>query len=195
MKETGQALADLIQSSAEHRPGGHRDDARPARAPPRSTAPCPSCSPVTITGGSSRLLPLKTLLFAQGSTGASGLRGLEGEKPTPAKASVLYFNRTTRALAGVGRHHARRAGTDLGVDRAAPAQLGDRAEGGHPDAERAGPPSSSAPPARRSGRRPGSVESAVSARVGIRFGERSAPPLCCCGPRRLRRRGPTALIV
>ena len=45
-----------------------------------------------------QLLPLKTLLFVQGSTGASGLRGLEGEKPTPAKASVLYFDRTTRAL-------------------------------------------------------------------------------------------------
>ena len=42
-----------------------------------------------------------TLSFFQGSTGASGLRGLEGpalEKPTPVRASVLYFDRSTRSL-------------------------------------------------------------------------------------------------
>ncbi len=47
------------------------------------------------------LLPGGTLTFWQGSTGASGLRGLEGpraEKPTPVRASVLYFDRATRTL-------------------------------------------------------------------------------------------------
>jgi hypothetical protein len=47
------------------------------------------------------LLPDGTLSFLQGSTGASGLRGLEGpdqEKPTPVRASVLYFDRDTRRL-------------------------------------------------------------------------------------------------
>jgi hypothetical protein len=43
-------------------------------------------------------LPGGTFLFQQGSTGASGLRGLEKEKPTPVRASILYFDRTTRTL-------------------------------------------------------------------------------------------------
>ena len=32
-----------------------------------------------------------TFLFVQGSTGGAGLRGLEGEQPTPLEMSVLYF--------------------------------------------------------------------------------------------------------
>jgi predicted phosphodiesterase len=44
------------------------------------------------------LLDGGTLSFYQGSTGASGLRGLEHEKPTPVRASVLYFDRDTRRL-------------------------------------------------------------------------------------------------
>jgi predicted MPP superfamily phosphohydrolase len=44
------------------------------------------------------LLPGGTLSFYQGSTGGSGLRGLEKEKPTPIRASVLYFDRETRSL-------------------------------------------------------------------------------------------------
>jgi predicted phosphodiesterase len=44
------------------------------------------------------LLPGGTLSFWQGSTGASGLRGLEHEGPTPVRASVLYFDRDTRVL-------------------------------------------------------------------------------------------------
>ena len=35
-------------------------------------------------------LPGGTLLFMQGSTGASGLRGLEHEKPTPARLSPCH---------------------------------------------------------------------------------------------------------
>ncbi len=44
------------------------------------------------------LLDGGTLSFYQGSTGASGLRGLEREKPTPVRASVLYFDRSTKRL-------------------------------------------------------------------------------------------------
>jgi predicted phosphodiesterase len=44
------------------------------------------------------LLPDGTLSFLQGSIGASGLRGLEKEKPTPVRASILYFDRETRRL-------------------------------------------------------------------------------------------------
>jgi predicted MPP superfamily phosphohydrolase len=97
VKETGLKLAALIE-------------AQPVDAPvdiammhdPEGAAQVDGTLPLVLAGHYHRrfeqLLPLKTLLFVQGSTGASGLRGLEGEKPTPAKASVLYFDRTTRAL-------------------------------------------------------------------------------------------------
>ncbi|WP_153502744.1 metallophosphoesterase family protein [Cumulibacter manganitolerans] len=39
-----------------------------------------------------------TLLMVQGSTGGAGLRGLEGDKPTPLTASVLYFDSATHKL-------------------------------------------------------------------------------------------------
>ena len=32
-------------------------------------------------------------MLQQGSTGGAGLRGLQQEEPTPAEASVLYFDR------------------------------------------------------------------------------------------------------
>ena len=44
------------------------------------------------------MMPGGTLSFFQGSTGASGLRGLEKDKPTPVRMSVLYFDRGTRSL-------------------------------------------------------------------------------------------------
>ncbi|RKS75614.1 Icc-related predicted phosphoesterase [Motilibacter peucedani] len=40
-----------------------------------------------------------TTMFTQGSTGGAGLRGLEGESPTPVELSVLYLDRTTHRLA------------------------------------------------------------------------------------------------
>ena len=39
-----------------------------------------------------------TLLLVQGSTGGAGLRGLQGEKPTPLECSVLYFDSVTHQL-------------------------------------------------------------------------------------------------
>jgi predicted MPP superfamily phosphohydrolase len=97
VKVTGESLASLIRS-------------QPAEAPvdiammhdPEGAAEVDGTVPLALAGHYHRRfqeeLPFKTLLFVQGSTGASGLRGLEGEKPTPAMASVLYFDRTTRTL-------------------------------------------------------------------------------------------------
>ena len=59
-------------------------------------------APLVLSGHYHRreqtMLPGGTLSFFQGSTGASGLRGLEKEKPTPVRMSVLYFDRSTRVL-------------------------------------------------------------------------------------------------
>jgi predicted MPP superfamily phosphohydrolase len=40
-----------------------------------------------------------TTILVEGSTGGAGLRGLEGEKPTPLSASILYIERATGRLA------------------------------------------------------------------------------------------------
>ncbi len=67
-----------------------------------------------------------SLLLVEGSTGGAGLRGLEGERPTPLECSVLYLDRATRrllayddiTLGGLGLSSA-------GVQRhVAPSQLG-----------------------------------------------------------------------
>ncbi len=39
-----------------------------------------------------------TLVLVEGSTGGAGLRGLQGEKPTPLECSVLYFDARTHKL-------------------------------------------------------------------------------------------------
>jgi hypothetical protein len=39
-----------------------------------------------------------TLLMVQGSTGGAGLRGLQGEDPTPLTCTLLYLDRTTGEL-------------------------------------------------------------------------------------------------
>ncbi|HXA58620.1 MAG TPA: metallophosphoesterase [Streptosporangiaceae bacterium] len=61
-------------------------------------------APLILTGHvhvrSTRLLPLDSRLFIQGSTGGAGLRGLEGEHPTPIELSILYFDRATHRLQG-----------------------------------------------------------------------------------------------
>lgn len=59
-----------------------------------------------------------TLLMVQGSTGGAGLRGLEGEDPTPLTATILYFDTETHeliawddiTLGGLGK-------TDVSIDR------------------------------------------------------------------------------
>jgi hypothetical protein len=39
-----------------------------------------------------------TLVLIEGSTGGAGLRGLQGEEPTPLSASILYFDPSTAEL-------------------------------------------------------------------------------------------------
>lgn len=45
-----------------------------------------------------RLLPMGTRLFVQGSTGGAGLRALEGAEPTPIECTVFYFDSETKRL-------------------------------------------------------------------------------------------------
>jgi predicted MPP superfamily phosphohydrolase len=97
VKVTGESLASLIRG-------------QPAGAPvdiammhdPEGVAEVDGTVPLALAGHFHRRfqeeLPFKTLLFVQGTTGAAGLRGLEGEKPAPSTASVLYFDRATRTL-------------------------------------------------------------------------------------------------
>lgn len=67
----------------------HRREIReldpPVITPTASGAPTPSPS-----AGADE--PPPTRLMVQGSTGGAGLRGLEGEDPTPIQMSVLYFD-------------------------------------------------------------------------------------------------------
>jgi predicted MPP superfamily phosphohydrolase len=69
---------------------------------PAMAEPLDGLVPLALAGhGHERethLLEEGTRVFEQGSTGAAGLRGLEGEEPTPLQCSVLYFDRDTGAL-------------------------------------------------------------------------------------------------
>jgi predicted phosphodiesterase len=59
-------------------------------------------APLILSGHAHRrreiVLDDGTRVFVQGSTGGAGLRGLEGEEPTPVMLSVLYFNPDTKLL-------------------------------------------------------------------------------------------------
>lgn len=59
-------------------------------------------APLVLAGHAHRrrdiVLDDSTRIFVQGSTGGAGLRGLEGEEPTPVMLSVLYFDPTTKGL-------------------------------------------------------------------------------------------------
>jgi predicted MPP superfamily phosphohydrolase len=69
---------------------------------PEMGLPADGAVPLVLAGHTHkrdvRRLDGGTLLFTQGSTGGAGLRGLEGEKPTPVQLSVLYFDRESRTL-------------------------------------------------------------------------------------------------
>ncbi|HET9518217.1 MAG TPA: metallophosphoesterase [Actinoplanes sp.] len=75
---------------------------------PATAAPLAGTTPLVLAGHTHRrtvnlLAPVtdgvETRLMVQGSTGGAGLRGLEGEEPTPLAMSVLYFdeNRVLKA--------------------------------------------------------------------------------------------------
>jgi predicted MPP superfamily phosphohydrolase len=97
VKQTGLALGDLIRSQ----PADQRVDVALIHDPDGAVE-VDGAVPLVLAGHFHRRaqhrLPGGTLQFIQGSTGGSGLRALETEKPTPVEASVLYFDRATRAL-------------------------------------------------------------------------------------------------
>lgn len=69
---------------------------------PLSTAPLAGDVPLVLAGHThtrgSEDLGDGTLLLIQGSTGGAGLRGLEGEEPTPLSCTVLYVSRISGLL-------------------------------------------------------------------------------------------------
>jgi predicted phosphodiesterase len=95
--QTGLGLADLIRSQ----PAGAPVDVAVIHDPDGATQ-LDGVVPLALSGHlhvrKERFMPGGTFQFIQGSTGASGLRGLEKEKPTPVMASVLYFDRATHQL-------------------------------------------------------------------------------------------------
>jgi predicted MPP superfamily phosphohydrolase len=97
VKQTGLALGDLIRAQPPDEPV---DVA--LMHDPDGGAEVDGLVPLVLDGHFHRRdqieLPGGTLQFLQGSTGGSGLRALETEKPTPVEASVLYFDRDTHAL-------------------------------------------------------------------------------------------------
>ncbi len=69
---------------------------------PDAAAPLAGVVPLVLAGHvhhrEEKALGDTTTLLVQGSTGGAGLRGLEGEKPTPLECSILYLDATTGAL-------------------------------------------------------------------------------------------------
>jgi predicted MPP superfamily phosphohydrolase len=66
--------------------------APPAPDPSASPSVAPTAPPSTAANGAAGQAPMQTRLMVEGSTGGAGLRGLEGEEPTPLSLSVLYFD-------------------------------------------------------------------------------------------------------
>ncbi len=68
---------------------------------PLSAPPLHGLVPLVLAGHKhkrSTTVQDKTLVLVQGSTGGAGLRGLEGEQPTPLACSVLYFDTESHRL-------------------------------------------------------------------------------------------------
>jgi predicted phosphodiesterase len=68
---------------------------------PIAAEPLRGVTPLVLAGHTHRRKATTeqgTLLLTEGSTGGAGLRGLEGEEPTPLELSVLYLDRTTHRL-------------------------------------------------------------------------------------------------
>lgn len=112
-KNTSPAGSGLTKQVAEQVIGAGEQLAATVRSSPRpvnialvhdpaSAGPLSGTCPLVLAGHThdrrvSKLPELAgqmpTQLMVQGSTGGAGLRGLEGEKPTPLTMSVLYFDK------------------------------------------------------------------------------------------------------
>jgi predicted phosphodiesterase len=91
---SGQRLADVIGSQAD------RVDIAVVHDP-IAAGPLAGKVPLVLAGHRhhrEQQAADGTLLLVQGSTGGAGLRGLQGEKPTPLECSVLYFDGETHEL-------------------------------------------------------------------------------------------------
>ncbi|MDM4722880.1 metallophosphoesterase [Micromonospora sp. WMMA1363] len=112
-KSTSPAGSGLTKETADQLIGVGDQLAATARSSPRpvdialvhdpaSAGPLAGATPLVLAGHTHHRevsrLPQEpgqspTLLMVQGSTGGAGLRGLEGEEPTPLSMSVLYFDK------------------------------------------------------------------------------------------------------
>src|SRR3712207_6347917 len=95
LEESGEALADVVAEQ----------DQPPAIAlvhDPRQATPLDGVVPLVLAGHTHERqvseLDEGTRLMVQGSTGGAGLRGLQGEDPTPLSCTLLYLDRTTGEL-------------------------------------------------------------------------------------------------
>ena len=135
------------------------------RSPPSR---CAGSTPLVLAGHTHRRKASTvdgTLLLTEGSTGGAGLRGLEGEEPTPLELSVLYLDRTTHRL---------QAYDDITLGGLGATLRPDRADGGRP-AE----PSPRQPRRRRPRRAPavaGAVAGAAPLRPPAGAAAAPAPP-------------------
>jgi predicted MPP superfamily phosphohydrolase len=100
LQETGARLADTIRHS------GQKVDIALVHDPDMA-GPLAGVAPLVLAGHlHKRQISFlanpaggdPTCLMVQGSTGGAGLRGVEGEQPTPLELSVLYFDGTTHKL-------------------------------------------------------------------------------------------------
>jgi predicted MPP superfamily phosphohydrolase len=95
LSASGQALADVVDTLPDP----------PAIAlvhDPKQAAPLDGAVPLVLAGHTHKrkvsVLHDGTRLMVEGSTGGAGLRGLQGEKPTPLSCTVLYLDPATGAL-------------------------------------------------------------------------------------------------
>ena len=70
---------------------GHTHKREVRQLDPPVVTPTASGAPTPTASAGAEPAP-RTTLMVQGSTGGAGLRGLEGEEPTPIQMSVLYFD-------------------------------------------------------------------------------------------------------
>ncbi|WP_433537383.1 metallophosphoesterase [Micromonospora sp. CA-249363] len=100
-----QEVADQVIGAGEQLAATIRSSPRPVNIAlvhdPASAGPLAGTCPLVLAGHTHARQVSKlpqapgqqpTTLFVEGSTGGAGLRGLEGEKPTPLSMSVLYFD-------------------------------------------------------------------------------------------------------
>ena len=92
---SGQALDDVVRKLPEKPDIAMVHD-------PKQAPPLDGDVPLVLAGHTHKrkvsVLDGGTRLMVEGSTGGAGLRGLQGEKPTPLSCTVLYLDPSTGAL-------------------------------------------------------------------------------------------------